>query len=139
MLRIDVDQVQLGIEPLHEIPGQGLHVIVLGEDPHVVRNISVINPDGAYVEDFGGDQSRQTYRARGTDNQFRESLLLNVVDHMQNRREAQILKFGLGELKFSDGDEVLDGNLGNSYLLAGGYDDKDCSRFQPGLPPVSNR
>ena len=37
-----------------------------------------------------------------------ESFALDVIEHLQNRREAQLLQFVLRQLEFADGREVLD-------------------------------
>src|SRR5690606_38130643 len=58
-LAVHVEEVELVVEPLHEIPRERLQEIVVGEDADVLREVGVINATGAQAEDLAGEQRGQ--------------------------------------------------------------------------------
>ena len=64
LLAVDVDEIELAVEPVHETPRQRFHEMIVGEDLHVLRKIRVIDAHGAQVQHLGGHQSRDADGAR---------------------------------------------------------------------------
>ncbi len=63
VLGIHVDEVHLGVKPVHVNPGEGLEEAVIGEDADVLRKIGVINAAGAQAEHLRGDERDEAHGA----------------------------------------------------------------------------
>ena len=77
---------------------------------------------------FAASKRGQTDRARRADNDLGELLPLNVIEDLQNRREAQPLQFVFRQFEFADRPEILDRDIVDLQIPAGGDDDQ----FFPG-------
>ena len=89
---IDEDTVELAIEPVHVTPGDAFEVAVLGEDSDVLRKIGVVNPAGLQIEHLGSEQRGQANRAWGADDDLGKLFALDIIQHLEDGREAQLLQ-----------------------------------------------
>src|SRR5437773_5495275 len=80
--------VELAVKPMHVAPGHAFQKTVFGQNPDVLREIGVINSAGLKIEHLGCEQRCETDRPRSADDHFGESLPLNVIEHLQNRRKT---------------------------------------------------
>ena len=109
---------------MHVAPGHALEEAVLGEDADVLRKIGVINAAGLQVEHLGREQRSEANRSWRTDDDFGESFSLDVIEHLQNRRETELLEFILRQFKFTDRSKIFDRNVVDLQLASGGDDDQ---------------
>ena len=58
------------------------------------------------------------------DDQLGETFALDVVDHLQDRREAELLQLVFGQLELADGREVFDRDAGDGDRRTRGDDDE---------------
>src|SRR5437660_8920709 len=86
--RIHENGIELPVKPMHIAPGNAFEKTVFGQDPDILWEISVINSAGLKIEHFRREQRRKADRSRGTDDDLSESLALNIVEHLQNRRKT---------------------------------------------------
>ena len=96
---------------MHVPPGQAFEKTVLGQDANVLRKIGVIDSAGLQVQHLGGEQSAQSDRARRADDDFGELFALDVIEDLENWREAQLLQFVFRQFEFADRPEILDRNI----------------------------
>ena len=96
---------------MHVTPGHAFEEAILCQDANVLREIGVINPAGAQVQHFGGEQCGQTNRPRRADDDLGKFFALNVVEHLQNGRETELLQLVLGQLEFADRLEILNRDI----------------------------
>src|ERR1700730_9510509 len=92
---------------MHVAPGHALQKTVLRQDPDVLRKIGVVNSARLQVQHLGREQRGQTNWPRRADDHFAESLPLDVIEHLQDRREAQLLKLVLWQFKFADRSKIF--------------------------------
>ena len=116
--RVDINDVHLLVKPLHEIPRQGLHPRVIGQDAHVLREVGVVNAARLDPEDLRCEQGAQSDRARRADDHLGETLALHVIDDFQDGRKAQFLQFIFGKFKFADRLEIFDRNIAWRHFAA---------------------
>src|SRR5438477_12253548 len=92
LLRVDKYAVELPVEPLHVMPGYAFHETIVGQNADVLRKVGVINAACLQVQHLRRRQCRQPDGSRSANNNFSESLALNVVEHAQNRWETEFLQ-----------------------------------------------
>src|SRR5438105_3110924 len=107
-LRVHEHGIELSVKPVHVTPGHAFEKTVFGQDADVLRKIGMINAAGLQVEHLGREQGRETDWSGRADDDFGESFSLDVVEHLQNRGETQLLQLVLGQFKLADRSEVLD-------------------------------
>src|SRR2546430_17709115 len=76
------------------------------------------------VEHLGREQCGQSNRPRGADDDLSEFLALYVIQHLENRREAQFLQLVLRQFKFADGRGGFDLGVTNVLVASRGYFDE---------------
>ena len=108
VLGIHVDHVQLAVEPVHEIPREGFHERIVGEDPDILREVGVVDPDRAEPEGFRGRERAEPGRARRADDDLGEPAAFEVVKNLEDRRKTQPLELILGQLEFPDRLEIFE-------------------------------
>ena len=79
-------------------------------------------------EHLGGEQRRQADRARRADDDFGEAFALDVIEHLHDGREAELLQFVLRQLEFADRLKVLDRNVVDAELAARRDNDEILAR-----------
>src|SRR2546430_11144623 len=86
------------------------------------------------VEHLGREQCGQSNRPRGADDDLSEFLALYVIQHLENRREAQFFQLVLRQFKFADGRGVFDWGVTNFLVATRGYYDEllSCRRSSGG-------
>ncbi len=137
-LRIDEDGVELAVEPVHVTPGHAFEKAVFGEDADVLRKIGVINAAGLQVEHLGRKQRSEADRSWRADDDFGESFSLDVIEHLQNRRETQFLQFVFGQLEFADRSKILDWDIVDLQFAEGRDDDQFLSGRSSGRGHFAN-
>src|SRR5712691_12449682 len=83
--------IELSIKPMHVTPGHTFEKTVFGQDSDILGKIGVVDAARLQIEHFGREQSRQTDGSRRANDDFGESFPLDVIQHLQNRREAELL------------------------------------------------
>ena len=78
---------------MHVIPRETFEKAVLGQDADVLRKIGVINAARLQVEHLGREQAAETDRPRRADDDFSELFALDVIENLEERREAELLQF----------------------------------------------
>ena len=73
---------------MHVTPRHAFEKAVLCQDADVLREISVINAAGLQVEHLGREQRGESNRSGRADDNFTEPFSLDVVQHLENRRET---------------------------------------------------
>src|SRR5438876_9417309 len=106
--RVHEHSIELAVKPVHVTPGHAFEKTVFSQDADILRKIGVINAAGLQVEHLGREQGCETDWSGRADDNFGESFSLDVVEHLQNRRETQLLQLVLGQFKLADRSEVLD-------------------------------
>src|SRR5713101_7624020 len=122
--RVYEDGVELAIEPVHVTPSHAFEEAVFGEDADVLRKIGVINAAGLQVEHLGREQRSEADRSRRADDDFGESFSLDVIEHLQNRRETQFLEFILRQFEFANRPKIFDWNIVDLQLASGRDNDQ---------------
>ena len=123
---------------MHVTPGHAFEKTVFGQNADVLRKIGVINSARLQIEHLGREQCGETDRSRRADDDFGESLALDVVEHLQNWREAQLLQLVLGQFKFADWFEIFDRDIVNRQFGARGNDDQFLSSGRAGSGHFAN-
>ena len=98
----------------------------------------MIDAAGLQVEHLGGEQPGQADRARRADDDLGKFLALNVIEHLQNGREAQFLQFVFGQLELADRREVLDRDIVDLELVARSHHDQFFARGCAGRGHFAN-
>ena len=128
---VNKDGIELTIEPVHVTPRHTFKEAVLGKNADILWKIGVINAARLQVEHFGREQRGQSNWPGRADDNLSEFFPLYVIQHLENRRETQFLQFVLGQFKFANGREILDGDVANLQLTPRCHDDEflpaDCS------------
>ena len=115
---VDINDVHLLVKPLHEIPRQGLHPRVIGQDAHVLREVGVVNTARLDPENLRREQGAQSDRTRRADDHLGETLALHVIDDFQDGRKAQLLQFIFGKFEFADRLEIFDRDIAWRHFAA---------------------
>src|SRR6266705_3663425 len=105
--RVYENGVELAIEPVHVTPGHAFEEAIFGENANVLRKIGVMNAAGLQVEHLGREQRSEADRSRRADDDFGESFSLDVIEHLQNRRETQSLELVFRQLEFADRPKIF--------------------------------
>ena len=101
---------------MHVIPGHTFKKTVVRQNADVLRKIRVINAARLEVQHFRRCQCGQPDWSGRADNDFSESLALNVIEHAQDWREAKFLQLILRQLEFADRFEIFDRNVDDVNL-----------------------
>src|SRR5438270_67305 len=91
---------------MNVMPGHTFKKTVIGQNADVLRKVRMINAACLQVQHFRRCQCGQPDRSGRADNDFSESLALNVVEHAQDRREAKFLLAILRQLALADWFEI---------------------------------
>ena len=108
---VNENGVELPIEPMHVTPRDAFQEAVLGKNSDVLREIGVINAARLQIEHFGCKQRGKSDRSGRADDDLSKFFPLNIVEHLEDRRETQLLEFILGQFKFADWREIFDRNI----------------------------
>ncbi len=76
---------------MHEVPGQALEEAILGEDADVLREIGVVNAAGLEIEHLAREERGETDRAGRADDDLGKVFALDVIEHLEDGREAELL------------------------------------------------
>src|SRR6266436_2746188 len=118
LLGVDVNGVELAIEPMHVTPRDTFKKAVLGKNPNVLGKIGVINDTRLQVEHLCGEQCSQSNGPGRADYNLSESFPLYVIEHLKNRRETQFLEFVFGQFEFADRREVPDWDVVDAQFVS---------------------
>src|SRR5437773_11215252 len=119
---------------MHVTPHHALKKAVLGKNADVLGKIGMVDAARLQVEHLDREQCGQSNRPRGADDDLSEFLGLYVIQHLENRREAQFLMLVLRQFKFAEGREVFDWEVNNLLVATRGKFDEllTCRRFSGG-------
>ena len=81
------------------------------------------------IEHFGCKQCGKPDRPRRADDDLSKFFPLNVIEHLQNRRETQLLEFILGQFKFANGREIFERNIIDVRFATGDHHHQFLSGF----------
>src|SRR5436190_9063600 len=87
-LGVHENGVELPVKPMHVTPRHAFKEAVLSKNADVLREIGVINAGGLEVKHLRREQRRESNRAGRADDDLGESFPLDVIQHLQNRRET---------------------------------------------------
>ncbi len=96
---------------MHVTPRHAFQKTVLSQNADVLREIGVINAAGLQVEHLGREQRRQSNRAGRADDDLGEFFPLDVIQHLQDRRETQFLQLVFRQLEFADRLEIFNRDI----------------------------
>ena len=82
----------------------------------------MVDARGAQAEQLGAAERAEADRPRRADDELGETLALDVIEHVEKGREAELLQLVLGNFEFADGREILDRDVGDRKLRARGDD-----------------
>ena len=104
-----------------------------------MREIGVVNAAGPQAQHFGRQQGGDSHRARRADDEFRKPLALDVIEHLEDGREAQFLELVFGQLKLADWREVFDRDVADLEGGAGGHHHQLAPLGDAGRREFANR
>ena len=119
LLRVHENRIELAVEPMHVAPGKAFEKTVLGQDADVLRKIGVINAARLQVQHLRREQPAETDRSRRADDDLGELFALDVIEDLQNGREAQLLQLVFRQFEFADRPEILDRNVVDLQVACG--------------------
>lgn len=115
-LRGHEDRRALVVEPAHVLPGQIGQVVVLGQVPHVLHEVGVIDAGGPQAQQPGGGQAGQPHRAGRGDDQLVDAVSLDILEDFQKGREGEHLRF-----VFRHGEGPTGWKFFRSILVSGAF------------------
>ena len=83
----------------------------------------MINAARLQIEHLGREEPGQPDGPRRADDDLSKFFPLNVIENLENRREAEFLQFVFGQFEFADGFEILDRDIVCLQLAARNDDD----------------
>ena len=76
----------------------------------------MIDPARLQVQHLGGEQCGEANRSRRADDDFVETFALDIIEHSEDGREAELLQFVFGQLEFADRFKISDRNISDVQL-----------------------
>src|SRR6202022_1308888 len=137
-LRVYENGVELAVKPMHVTPGHAFPKTVVGQNANVLREIGVIDATGLQVEHFRSEQSSQPDRAWCTNDDLGKFFPLDVIEHLQNWREAELLQFVFRKFELADRREILDRDIVDLEFAARSHHDQFLPRSRAGRGHFAN-